>query len=136
MPLPTDRGSRLAGSLLARLVPEEWRESIAGDLEEERRRRLAAGRSAGFWWIGLAALRTGMRLRLARRRPRQVDRTTPSRRIGGGLAADLRQVIRGLRKQRAFALMATLALALGIGATTAVFTLTNALLLRPIPGVV
>jgi hypothetical protein len=38
------------------LAPPEWCESIAGDLEEDRRRRLAEGRSAGEVWAVTAAL--------------------------------------------------------------------------------
>jgi predicted permease len=51
----------------------------------------------------------------------------------GDLRQDVRFAMRTLARRPGFALMALLTIAIGIGATTTVFTLANAVLFRPLP---
>ena len=53
----------------------------------------------------------------------------------GLLRQDVRYAIRALHRSPLFAIVAVLSIAVGVGATTAIVTLANALLLRPPPGV-
>src|SRR5262249_5267525 len=50
-----------------------------------------------------------------------------------GLVSEVRQGIRRLRDAPGFALIVMLTLALGLGASTALFSVVNAVLLRPLP---
>lgn len=51
----------------------------------------------------------------------------------GWLAQDFRYALRGFRKDRTFALLAIFALALGIGATTVIYSVIDSVLLHPFP---
>ena len=130
-PLP-----RLVLWLIARGLPRDWRDSVAGDLIEERGRRLAAGRRGGWLWMIRDVALTGARLRASGRAAGHSPAgATPPPTALGGLVTDVTQAWRGLRTGRAQSAAAIVTLALGLSASATVFNLANSLLLRPLPGV-
>ena len=51
----------------------------------------------------------------------------------GNILKDIKYALRGLRKHPGFALVAVVTLALGIGGSTAIFTVVNAALVKGLP---
>jgi predicted permease len=119
--------------LIAVTAPASWRDSLAGDLVEERARRRAAHRRDGVLWLTGAVLTSGARLRFESL-SEVPTMTTPSTIIGNGISA-MRQSVRTLVARPVFTIVTLLTLTLGIGANTAVFSMANWLLFRPVPGV-
>jgi putative ABC transport system permease protein len=118
--------------LVAIVAPSRWRDSLAGDLAEERMRRREKGQAAHMLWLAGAAIASAVRLRVEP--TSNVLRTSPSSFISTSAFA-VRQAWRTIAARPGFALITVLTLTLGIGANTAVFSLGNWLLFRPIPGV-
>jgi predicted permease len=115
--------------LLRRVAPAEDRAALIGDLDEEFRARTSTDRGrasrggavAWYWRQALGSLPSALRLRWQRAAP------------ANDLSGDVRRALRMIRRQPAFAGAAIATMALGAGITTAVVSIGEAILIRPLP---
>ena len=121
------RPPRLARFLLAVILPADERAAVLRDLDEEFVRHVRPARAewssrSWYWRQTLGSMRPA----LAMRRRRWSGAFERTRR-------DIYFAARSLGRRPALALSAILTLALGIGATTAIFSVVDAVILRPLP---
>jgi putative ABC transport system permease protein len=104
-------------------IEERTRELVEQGVEPARARQLAEERFGP-----IPPVERALEDSLRRRRKRE-ERSESI----GSLTQDLRYGVRGLRRNPVFATAAVATLALGLGATLAVFNVVNGVLLRPLP---
>jgi putative ABC transport system permease protein len=113
---------------LSQHLEDRWRELTADGASPDDATRLALAdfREGNVLAQYLAPLRQA-------HAPTPIAPGVPARVLPGNLWRDVRYGARMLRKQPGFAMAAILTLALAIGATTAIFAVVDALLLRSLP---
>ena len=132
---------------LLRLFPRQTRRDygealLTAYLDQREDLRQSHSPATAPWVLAATTLRTGWqvaRAGVAERWSQRNHRRRVTKREDGKeamlatLIADVRYALRGHRKRPGLAVLAIITLALGVGSSTAIFSVVNGVLLRPLP---
>ncbi|HJZ70510.1 MAG TPA: ABC transporter permease [Vicinamibacterales bacterium] len=125
---------RLAAWLLRRsLPPDERGETVLGDLVEEWLSRGGTRAASRRFWRQTVSVAVRYRWRRRRQHEPATAGERNARMSFDNLRQDVRYAVRSYSKAPSFTLTILVTLALGIGASTAIFSMVNGILLRPLP---
>ena len=130
--MTTQAPPRVAEWLLRRTLPAGTRgQSILGDLVEEWREAGATPRATLRFWRHALSLALRYSVKHDRSHGHPPERSDDM--FLDNLRNDLRYAVRSYAKAPAFTVIILTTLALGIGASTAIFSMVNGILLQPLP---
>lgn len=129
----SSRPPLLAHGLLAWALPTRVRDSVLDELEVLYAERRRVGRRPRTWYWGQALRALIPSLRYRTSKPPSRPRAAAKRWKIDALVRDLAGALRQVRRNPALSALAIATLALGIGLSTAMFTIVDALVLRPLP---